>query len=59
MQRLRIRFVGLSEDKRLTKDQRQAKVDRRLDDLEKKPSVTTKVKRFMTDPIIWPKYKED
>ena len=54
---MRARIIILSEDKNLTKEQRQVKVDRKLDDLIKKPSMKTRLKRFMTDPIIWPKYK--
>lgn len=54
---MRARIVLLKEDKNLTKEQRRAKVERKLDDLKKKPSVYTKIKRFMTDPIIYPKYK--
>lgn len=52
---MRIRAVLLSEDKNLSKEQRQAKVNRKLDDVIKKPSMVTKFKRFMTDPIIYPK----
>ena len=52
---MRARIVIMKEDKNLTKEQRQAKVERKLDDLIKKPSIATKLKRFMTDPIIWPK----
>ena len=58
MQTLKIRFVALSEDKCLTKKERQAKVDRRLEGLKKKPSRFAKLKRFWNDPIVWPKYNE-
>ena len=51
----RVRFILLKEDRNLTKAQRKAKVERRLGDLIKKPSIMTKIKRFMTDPIIYPK----
>ena len=52
---MRVRLVVLKEDKNLTKEQRRAKIERKMDDLIKKPSITTKIKRFMTDPVILPK----
>jgi hypothetical protein len=58
---MRVIAIAKSKDDNLTPAQRVHKIDRAIDDIKKPPSLMTKFKRFMTDPIIFPKpyLKED
>lgn len=53
---MRVIAVAKTVDDRLTPEQRIRKIGQKLDDIKKPPSLLTKAKRFMTDPIIWPKH---
>ena len=54
---MRVVIIAKTKDDNLTSEQRVHRIDRAIDDIKKKPSLMTKFKRFMTDPIIFPKYK--
>ena len=55
---MRYIVVAKTKDDNLTPAQRVHRIDRAIDDIKKKPSLMTKFKRFMTEPIVWPKYNE-
>ncbi len=52
---MRVIVIAKSKDDNLTPDQRVYKMDRASGDIKNPPSLLTKLKRFMKDPIIWPK----
>lgn len=56
---MRVIAVARSRNDNLTPEERVHRINRTIDDIKKPPSLKVRLKRFMTDPIIYPKIKED
>ena len=52
---MRVVVIAKAKDDNLTPAQRVHRIDRAIRDKKKPPSLMTRIKRFMKDPIIWPK----